>query len=441
MRAAFESIGRGLNYDFCPSLNSYVYWLKRPIGWVSCAAFFSFLVGTAIGPQGFVLMWCFLALILLGTLWPWLSMKGISCELTFASPRSVEFSETIAILQVTNRWPISIFGLTVEGDFLQDLITEEDEVAVGLRRMPGWSVSTYKWAIKPDKRGILPTSNPIIANGFPFGFYQSTREVVVKGQTIVWPNCHHLEGVPEVAGAQFNISGIMSDRAGVDGDVIGVRNYRQGDSLRHIHWGKTAERNRLIVQERQSFASRPYQIFVDLSPQAHRGVGSQSSYEWAIRIAGAICQNLHVHQSHVDLICIGLPPQNDNKISNQKGIGKLLDFLAVLPNLNELTKENSSSKNGSGKNGADNGAISIDTFRKTFFVCTTESAALSGLVGDIQQVVIDVAGFDLDQSRWPESNGNANDPVSTGNVIRITQPHSAAEEHSIGWGKGVSHVA
>ena len=80
----------GMNYDFCPSFNRYVYWLKQPIGWLVCAIISSFLVGMFIGPQGFVLMWAFLALLVLGAVWPLLSVKAITCQLSF-SKQSIKF--------------------------------------------------------------------------------------------------------------------------------------------------------------------------------------------------------------------------------------------------------------------------------------------------------------------------------------------------------------
>ena len=64
-----------LNYDFCPSANAYLYWLKQPVGWVVCGAIASLLVGLFIGPQGYVLTGAFLTLLLLGVSWPWLCMR------------------------------------------------------------------------------------------------------------------------------------------------------------------------------------------------------------------------------------------------------------------------------------------------------------------------------------------------------------------------------
>ena len=135
------SVANALNYDFCPGANAYVYWLKQPIGWVVCGIVASLLVGLFIGPQGFVMAGAFLALLVLGVSWPWLCMKGLSCELKFEESRSSEDESTSVILEVTNRFPFPAFGLMVQGQFLQDLNHKDDIVAVALKRLSGWSVS------------------------------------------------------------------------------------------------------------------------------------------------------------------------------------------------------------------------------------------------------------------------------------------------------------
>ncbi|MCH2178565.1 MAG: DUF58 domain-containing protein [Mariniblastus sp.] len=420
-----------MNYDFCPWANRYVYWLKQPIGWVACAIVSSLLVGLTIGPQGFILMWAFTGLLALGAAWPWLSIKGISCQLSFAKSRSVEGEDTIAVLDITNHWPVPIFGLMIVGDFLQDLVTEDDKIAMGLQRIPGGSVSSFKWNINPEKRGLLPTKDPKITNGFPFGIYHAVKEVTIRGKTIVWPKSINLKGVPEVTGTQFNISGIMSDRAGVDGDMIGVRNYRQGDSLRHIHWGKTAQKDRLIVQERQSCASRPFEVFVDLAPSSHCGMGSQSSYEWTIRVAGSICRQLHLHHAEVVLVCLGLPADVESKVSNQNGLNRLMDFLAMLPALPDLAELETYKPSRS---------FTPDRNQKTFLICTTKSQAFPDN-GQQHTIVLDAHRFQSGTPLFKEemaTSESTNVTFST-DTLQVTDPLAVEKELGFGWEHGVSN--
>lgn len=324
-----------LNYDFCPSANAYLYWLKQPVGWVVCGAIASLLVGLFIGPQGYVLTGAFLTLLLLGVSWPWLCMKGLSCELGFDETRSIEGETTTVILDVTNRFPIPAFGLMVQGQFLQDLNHEDDIVAVSLKRVSGFSVSRFQWTLQPNRRGVLPLDPPALVTGFPFGLYQIPKLIKVVGNTIVWPKCSDVETSAETAGQQFAIDATADRQAGNDGDTIGVRGYRYGDSIRNIHWSHTARHGRLIIRERQSLTQTPIRVVLDLTRDHHLGTGSQSTYENAIRMAASVCSELHRHQSQVELICLGLSKNTPAKSSNHRGIKPLLDFLAMLPQLEQ----------------------------------------------------------------------------------------------------------
>jgi len=333
-----EKLLSGANHDFCPGFNKYVYWLKEPIGWVVCGAAFSLLIGIFIGPQGFVLAGAFVALLVLGAAWPWLSMKGLVCRLNFHESRSQENEATRVILEVTNRWPFPSFGMMVSGQFLQDLVDPDDVVAVALKRVPAWSKSRFEWPIEPKRRGILPGGTPELKTGFPFDLWTASKDIEVEGQTIVWPQCVDLDGVPELGGNHFNIDGASSTRAGKDGETIGVREYRQGDSIRNIHWSRTAQLNRLIVKERQSFTQKPIGVVIDLNPENHAGLGQQSTYECAIRTVASVVKHLHQHQAHIDLFCVGLPGSLVSRASNQNGLGPMMDFLAMLP-AHEQSKE------------------------------------------------------------------------------------------------------
>lgn len=426
LKSVFKNLNAGLNHDFCPGANQYVYWLKQPVGWIVCGAAFSALVGIFIGSQGFVLMWSFLALLLIGAVWPKLSMKGVECRLSFDRSRIQENGLATAIVEVTNKWPIPVFGLMVEGEFLLDLIDEDDRVAIGLQRVPALSVSRFSWSFEPKQRGILPFDEPILTNGFPFGLYQSKREIGVEKQTIVWPADCQLKGAPGLDGTQFNIAGMMSDRPGVDGDVIGIRQYRQGDSLKHVHWPKTATLGRLIVQERQTKAQRPFEVVIDLTPNSHRGQGSQSSYEWAIRIASSVCSQLHRHQAEVRLVCLGLPSDKDHQCSNITGLGTLLDYLATLPTLDTLRSKNDQIATQ---------AVAKSSQIKRFYVCTDLSSHEFGM-SDVQRIELDSAYFDptLDAS---ELQDNTRSESHSG--IKISSPGQAVAELQNGWSRGVCY--
>ena len=387
-------VGQGLNYDFCPSLNAYFYWLKRPVGWVICAILFSALVGLLIGPQGFILMWSMIAFLVVGAIWPWCGMKGISCRLEFYHSHSEEQEPTSARLIVTNSWPIPVFGLTVEGQFLQDIFEDDDKVALGLTRIPAWSESEYKWEFKPTRRGILPQEAPVVATGFPFGIYQSRKTIPLDRQIIVWPRRESLSSVRELDGINFNIEGGFCDSPGHDGDVIGTRAYRHSDSIKHVNWSKTASTGRLVVLERQTAAQRSIRVIVDLDPRHHHGFGSHGSYECAIRIAATIVNHLHLHQSHIQLTCTGTPAVVPSDSSNAQGLKPILDFLATLPTFEQLDSYPKNDLNGAA-------SLSLRNQEEVFWISSRSalpSRAVAGKANRIHEILLDTPSTEVEQS-------------------------------------------
>lgn len=328
-----SSITNAFQYDFCPGANPFFYGLKQPIGWVFCAIAASLLVGLFVGPQGFVLAGGFVALLIFGVAWPLLCIKGLRCELEFDQSRSVEGEPTHVTLEVTNRFPIPAFGLMIQGKFLQDLNHEDDVIAVGLRHVPGWSVSKFQWPLVPNFRGELPTEPPSLVTGFPFGLYRLSKPVQIVGRTIVWPKTNEQPIQVKTIGTQFAINATADRQAGNDGETIGVRDYRYGDSVRNIHWSHTARHNRLILRERQSRTQTTMRVVLDLMPDHHLGTGSRSTYENAIRLAASVCSELHRHQFQIDLRCIGLAAGVPFQTNNHGGVKEMFDFLARLPTL------------------------------------------------------------------------------------------------------------
>ena len=79
------TITDSLNTDFCPWANRYIYWLKKPLGILVVAATASLLCGLFVAPQGLVIAATIAATIILGMVWPWVGLRGLSCELRFAS--------------------------------------------------------------------------------------------------------------------------------------------------------------------------------------------------------------------------------------------------------------------------------------------------------------------------------------------------------------------
>jgi uncharacterized protein (DUF58 family) len=132
-----------------------------------------------------------------------------------------------------------------------------------------------------------------------------------------------------MVGGDRQVEGNVSrNKVGSNGDVLGVRPYRRGDSPRRIHWGQSARHDRLIVCELQANARPVVQLVLDADPAVHVGHGPESSREGAIRIVASLAKGWLAAGVEVGAVWNGqvIPAASGPKQGNA-----LLDALARLP--------------------------------------------------------------------------------------------------------------
>lgn len=377
-----ERILKLANRDFYPGLNRYVHWFKQPIGWVSLAIIFSLLVGMLIGPQGFIMAAAFTSLLAVGLVWPWLSVMGVSCTLILPNERLIENEILDIVFKVRNRWPFPVFGLMIKGDFLQELDPDEEPVVFSLRWVPGWTDTEFRIPVVASRRGKLPDGEILVSNGFPFGLYEFASTIVVPKRAIVWPANNSLIDSLNTTAATRSLKGIVCDRPGHVNDSIGIRPYQQGDRLKNIHWAQSARSQSLMVRERQSFASTKASVILDLSPNVHAGIGTQSSFEQSIRIAASICWQLQASHADIQLFTIGLSPNRCRSTNNRSGIDTIMESLACLPTLPQVKLSV-----GAGQSLGNPSLVVQDS---TFFVGTNKSTSHKVFTAAIKKFLIDL---------------------------------------------------
>src|ERR1041385_6082128 len=106
---------RGLaTRDFFPGFSAKVRRvLYNPLGVLLLAGTASLLCGLFLHSKGFVLCGGVLAVIALGVIWPWLSLRGVAGTVAFDHVRASE-GETVEVrLTLRNRLPWSALGLAV----------------------------------------------------------------------------------------------------------------------------------------------------------------------------------------------------------------------------------------------------------------------------------------------------------------------------------------
>ena len=96
----------------------------------------------------------------------------------------------------------------------------------------------------------------------PLGFFVKSKTVASGQRVLVYPRL-----LPNSAAAVRRGGGRRSPDAlesrGREGEVTQLRDFREGDDVRAVHWKQTARQQRLVVVERQRASERPVFFVVD----------------------------------------------------------------------------------------------------------------------------------------------------------------------------------
>ena len=99
---------------------------------------------------------------------------------------------------------------------------------------------------KPRHRGWQPVQRFVIASRFPMGLFRSWSHLQLVSKYLVYPRpCSHYQ-LPEETLYKARIKG---DQGHGTDDFAGLRIYRPGDSLHHIHWKALAREQGLLTKQ------------------------------------------------------------------------------------------------------------------------------------------------------------------------------------------------
>ncbi len=113
------------------------------------------------------------------------------------------------------------------------------------------------------RRGRYVFSAFRISTKFPFALFRSSRYIEHRSEILVYPTLISLEHWPKALTSAVGDQSVM--RLGRRGSFHALREYRQGDDPREIHWRSSARRQRLMVREHEVEAVQQVTLYVDNS--------------------------------------------------------------------------------------------------------------------------------------------------------------------------------
>ncbi|MHA6783883.1 DUF58 domain-containing protein [Pseudonocardia saturnea] len=178
----------------------------------------------------------------------------------------------------------------------------------------------------PTQRGVHRIGPLVGSATDPLGLAEFERELAPPSRLVSLPRVVPLRGMPQALGSGEGTPGAALAHQGQGRSDVLVRQYRQGDELRRVHWRSTARHDELMVR----LEERPWRtgttVLLDRRDAAHRGRGPDSSLETAISLAASICTHLGGRGEVITLLT-----EDGAALGTASGdIDPLLDSLAAL---------------------------------------------------------------------------------------------------------------
>lgn len=97
----------------------------------------------------------------------------------------------------------------------------------------------------------------------PLGFFLKSKEILPDEQVLVLPRLLETDPVLELEHGGGALSPDLFTDRGREAEVSQLRDFRDGDDQRQLHWKQTARQQRPIVVDRQRAAEGPVYLVVD----------------------------------------------------------------------------------------------------------------------------------------------------------------------------------
>jgi len=148
----------------------------------------------------------------------------------------------------------------------------------------------FDYTVIADRRGVHCFPPIKLSSRAPFGLFERKHDLDHPTPLLIYPEVkklRRLDLLDRQPAAQ-----LVTPRAGVGTEVIGVRAYRVGDSPRHIHWRTVARTNHLMSKEFADESHPGLTLILDVSRQpsaiSHSLWAKHTPFEYAVKITASI---------------------------------------------------------------------------------------------------------------------------------------------------------
>ena len=192
-------------------------------------------------------------------------------------------------------------------------------------KIPAGRVQTTSYRHTFARRGVYRFDGFRVSTKFPFALFRKSRDVEHDGEILVFPAVHPVSAPPP--GAEHGGEDARA-RRGRRGEFFGLRELRDGDDHRDVHWRSSAKQGRLMIREYEEETHRRVTILLDNGLPDDASDDEKDALEKAISHAASLAAHYLARHYSVRLLARG---SHVPAATGQPHLTRVLKALALLP--------------------------------------------------------------------------------------------------------------
>jgi uncharacterized protein (DUF58 family) len=240
---------------------------------------------------------------------------------TFDLDRPQKGEEVEVTLTIENRGGPFSFA------HLEDVLPQGVVLASGMNHLPiamaRGATATVRYTLKVPGRGRFLFDRVSVTSTDPL--FGSSRSTVhrLEGQLEVTPRVQEMRRITiQPVKVRMHAGNIRSKLLGPGTEFFALRDYRSGDSLRHVNWKASARRDRLLTNEYETERSGDVTIIVDA-----RTIEGGENLEATIEAAASLSSYFLRARDRVGMIIVGEVVDVIRSYHGKRQMQKIMDHL------------------------------------------------------------------------------------------------------------------
>jgi len=210
------------------------------------------------------------------------------------------------------------------------LINEARILRVSEQALPALAPgATAEIEVKAEavRRGIVHSRGVTVGRADPLGLLRRLTAVLHQANIVVLPRRYSLPPFTLPGTRRYQRGGVaLAASVGDSAEFIGLREYRPGDPLQHVHWKSYARAGEPIVKEYQDEYFERHALLLDTFARP----GWERRFEVAVSIAASFAYTIETRECLLDLMFIGAEAYVYTAGRGQLQSGSLLEILAAV---------------------------------------------------------------------------------------------------------------